>query len=399
MESQKKEYYTIYDWMREGLGLANLLAVSVFALIWSWTVQEKTYFVSRKATAARFFTSDRTIDKVYTQLLEAGLIIRREEVAPHGGNIVVHYAVAPGIVEKYAPDRVDNLRATYAKFTEEGAKILRGGAKILRRGAKEFQGGCENSSQGGAKILRTSNNNRYNALSEDSANKDSNGPASAGPTASAEAPALTPSIESPSPIEERSSSPALEPTLFHEVEVLEPEVVTPVEPSPAKDLEPAAGGKKKKSSATKRKSAEPEVDFFDRIAITFDDVPEDLAAAFVNLRPRSAKNTERAWKDVVFGVSKARALGFTAQQFFHFMVYHGWYGCNAGYVFERLQKAQPEELQDMTVDEAVAAFQKSQPAARPAGGYSRPAPAAKPSKFEQNTQSMLDAIEILNNRV
>lgn len=175
----------------------------------------------------------------------------------------------------------------------------------------------------------------------------------------------------------------------------------PVELQPSKDQQPAAG-EKKKSSAKKRKGAAPEesVDFYDRIMMTFDDVNDAQALAFVRLRDRKkAAKTEGAWNDFLIGVRKAQALGYTANQFLHFMCYRGWYGCNAGYVFDKLRQAQPEELQDMSVDEAVAQFQDSRPAARPAGGYNRQAPAAKPSKFEQNTQSMLDAIEILNSRV
>lgn len=173
----------------------------------------------------------------------------------------------------------------------------------------------------------------------------------------------------------------------------------PVEIQPSKDQQPAAG-EKKKSSAKKRKGTAQEVDFFDRMTMTFDDLTEKTAAEFVEMRnEKGAKKTEHAWTLLVIGARKAQAMGYTTEQFFHFLVYHTWYNCNEGYVFKRLQEAQPEELQDMSVEEAVAQFQKSQPAARPAGGYNRPAPAAKPSKFEQNTQSMLEAIDFLNNRV
>lgn len=203
---------------------------------------------------------------------------------------------------------------------------------------------------------------------------------------------------------EAQHSPAHEPatpSIIIDEEVAPVVDAQPVDQPSAKDLQPAAG-EKKKSSAKKRKgaAAEEAVDFYDRIMITFDDVNDAQARAFVKLRDaKRAAKTEGAWKDLVIGVRKAQALGYTANQFFHFMCYRGWYGCNAGYVFDKLRQAQPEELQDMSVDEAVAKFQHSSPAARPAGGYNRPAPAAKPSKFEQNTQSMLDAIEFLNNRV
>jgi len=396
MTMSKKKIGHVIDcpWMVYDLHL-DPTRRAVFEIVYSFSRHKEGCYASHSSIAERACISVRTAVDTLNKLsdpasgapfeLSTGLIVKTTKMTENGPRCTYH--AAPELVKKYG-------------FYDVEAAMQNSHTPM-----QDLHTPMQNSHTPYADSAQPIPYNTAKAVLKDN-KKDSreysSGPATAGPTASAEAPALAPSIESPSPVEERSSSPALEPTLFQEdeVEELRPEVVTPVDLSSAKNLEPAAGGKKKKSAGQKRKSAaEPEVDFFDRITITFDDVPEDLAAAFVDLRPKSAKNTERAWKDVVFGVSKARALGFTSQQFFHFMVYHGWYGCNAGYVFERLQKAQPEELQDMSVEEAVAQFQKSQPAARPAGGYNRPAPAAKPSKVEQNTQSMLEAIEILNNRV
>jgi len=350
------EYYIVYSWMNE-LGL-DITELNVFAYVLAWNLQKMTYFASKATTAAFFGISERTVATVFDKLTKAGLLIRHAEKT-NRGNRRIHYAISPKVAAKFAGTQLQNLQLVYAEFAGTQLQNLQ---EINNNKTDEYPSGYSK------KVM-----NNVHAEACTSANAD--------------APAL-PALLGTTHKENRTISTQPHDPTFDEGEDLVPETVTPDEQPQAKDLEPVEDRKKKKSSGKKRKSTTPpEVDFFDRIMKTFDDVPEELAREFVDNRnsKKNVKKTEDAWKDVVLGVRKAQSMGYTAKQFFHFMVYKGWCICNENHVFKALQEAQPEQLDDMTDEVAVALFQQSQRAARPAS-YSRQASAAKISKLEANLQ-------------
>lgn len=130
------------------------------------------------------------------------------------------------------------------------------------------------------------------------------------------------------------------------------------ESTDAQKLMTGTAGKEKKNCAKrKEKRTVDEVDLRQRIINTYPEVGAELAGQFASMRDeKGAPKSESAWRDLVFAIEKAKKMGHAPAEFLHFIIYHGWQACNAQYVYERLAIAQPEELREMTIDEAVRAF-------------------------------------------
>ena len=129
------EHFTTYSWMYDELGLSGGLELTLFSLLYSYSIHGKTYFGSLEDLAAKFHKTRQTISNALNSLSEYVETKQNPNIA---GNHKT-YSIKEDVLEKVKKFDI---------CSEDECK------KTLHLNVKEFNGEC--------KKIRHSNNNKNN---------------------------------------------------------------------------------------------------------------------------------------------------------------------------------------------------------------------------------------------
>lgn len=336
-----KTYYTVYGWMKN-LSLDRAVR-DIFAWIWSFARLGKWNQASTSEYAKYLHLSETAVRKYLRKLLAVGLVIRELYTSDYGP--AYRYTVPSDVVEA-----INELVNSSNEWGIQSLPLHSVKTPEQSVPAIEDMGCTEFSSSAKRSLPQTSSAPLYKDSTTDIMRDNSN-TVGVYNDASAHAvdDALTVSSDEP-------SYPINCPTICGEDDLMA-EVCPDGEQTISKKLSTTPVGKKKKWRKKEKSADEVSPDEWEDRLVT-KGVTQKTAAKFVNIRfnKKRPKWNEEAWKDVEIGIAKAATLGKTPEQFIFFMAHRGWYSCNESYIFNYLQRAQPEELQEMSAEEAVAAF-------------------------------------------